>query len=142
MNTVVQWVHLLSAVLTIGGVVFLRFVVLPSAESLEEDTRNTLMGRVLRRFRPLLWTGIGLLLLTGLYNVWLVAVWGGFTVQKYLFVLLVKVGLVLLMFAVAFMLTVPGEAFSRLKARRKSWLTVNVVLGLLVILLSAFLRRM
>lgn len=139
MLTVMQWLHLTSAMVAVGGVTFLRFVLLPSAEGLGEEERKALMGRVLGRFRPILYVCIGLLLLTGLHNVSMVA---GTVTSPYLKALLAKIGLALVIFAVAFALTIPGAIFSRMQARRKAWLTVNFILALAVVFLSAYLRRM
>lgn len=139
MRTVMQWAHLMSAIVAVGGVAFLRFILLPAAEGLDEGARKALMGRVLGRFRPILWSCIGVLLLTGLHNA---AVAVGTAPSPYLKALLMKVALALVIFGVAFALTIPGAIFSKMQARRKAWLTVNAVLALIVIFLSAYLRRM
>lgn len=138
-RTVMQWAHLVSAVVAVGGTAFLRFVLLPAAAGLDEGARKALMGRVLGRFRPVLWSCIGVLLLTGLHNMAMVA---GTASSPYLSALTVKIALAFILFAVAFALTIPGAMFAGMQARRKTWLTVNVVLALMVVFLSAYLRRM
>jgi hypothetical protein len=40
------------------------------------------------------------------------------------------------------MLTLPIPAFSNFQKNRPRWLTVNVILGTIIIFLSAYLRRM
>ncbi|MDA0748967.1 MAG: CopD family protein [bacterium] len=142
MNVVFQWVHLFAAALAVGGVVFLRFVLLPSVQDLQEAERKAFMDRVLKRFKVVLHASIGLLLLSGMYNMLVVAMHGGLTVAAYLHVLLTKVFLVLILFTIAILLTVPGEAFAGMKANRKKWLAINTVLGAVVLFLSAYLRRM
>ena len=143
MHIAMQWLHLLSAILAVGGTVFLRFVLLPAAQSLDEVQRQMLTAAVLRRFRPVLWGSIIVLFLTGLYNVGTVAIRGGLaSAPDYLHILVTKIFLAFVIFGFAFLLTVPGEIFSGMKTRRKQWLAVNAVLGVIVVLLSAYLRRM
>lgn len=140
MNPAIQWVHLLAAVVAVGGVVFVRAVLLPASESEPGDA--SLVQRAVGRFRPVLWTCIALLLVSGLYNVFLVAVRGGLTVTGYTHILMTKIVLALVMFGIAFGLTLPGDPATGLRARRKLWLSVNVALGLVILFLSAYLRRM
>jgi uncharacterized membrane protein len=139
MRTVMQWAHLVSAIVAVGGTAFLRFVLLPAATGLDEEARKALMGRVLGRFRPVLWSCIGVLLLTGLHHA---ATAFGTASPLYLNVLLVKIALALVIFGVAFALTIPGGMFAGMQARRRAWLTVNAALALVVVFLSAYLRRM
>jgi hypothetical protein len=100
-----QWAHLVSAIVAVGGTAFLRFVLLPAAAGLDDAAFGTAS--------PL-----------------------------YLNILLVKIALALVVFGVAFALTIPGGMFAGMQARRKAWLTVNVALALVVVFLSAYLRRM
>ena len=140
MGVVAQWIHVLSAALAVGGVVFVRLALLPAAREADSDEGQTLAMRSLARFRPILWSCIGLLLVTGLYNSFQVAVRGGLTVPAYTHVLMTKIVLALGMFA--FALTAPGELFAGIKIRRNLWLTVNIILASVVLFLSAFLGRL
>jgi len=141
-SVVMQWLHVLGAVLAVGGVAFARLVLIPSAEGLDEEAREALMEGIHKRFRQVVALSIGLLLITGLYNVGIAAVAGSFSVSGYLYPMIFKLVLALVVFKIAFMLIVPGPAFSGVKAKRKTWLMVNLVLGAVVILLGAYLRRM
>ena len=99
------------------------------------------MGAVVDRFRQLLWASIGLLLVTGLYNVGIAAISGLLASKPYLYALMAKMVLALVVFKIGFMLTVPGDAFASVKANRRRWMTINFVLGMIVILIAAYLRR-
>lgn len=140
--TLVQWIHLLSAVAAVGGVLFLRFVLMPAAAGVPDSERQALMERVVGRFRPILWTALGLLVVTGLHNAGVVAVRGGFTIPNYVYLLMAKMALAFVLIAIAMMLTTPGSAFAGLKSRRPGLLLFNSVLALVIILLSAALRRL
>ncbi|MGE3910792.1 MAG: DUF4149 domain-containing protein [Chloroflexota bacterium] len=61
--------HILSAVIWIGGMFFLALVVVPVARGLPPPERVALFGAVGRRFRAVGWICIAVLLVTGLINV-------------------------------------------------------------------------
>lgn len=66
----ILWIHLLAAVAWIGGLLFQLLVVTPAltrATSIRERERVGLSLEA--RFRSVLWPAVGLVLLTGLYNV-------------------------------------------------------------------------
>lgn len=142
MSVLVQWLHVVAALLAVGGVACIRLVVIPSAEALDGPARETFMEGVHTRFRQVVGLSMALLLLSGLYNVGVVAAAGQLTGPEYLYPLIAKIVLALVMFKIAFMLIIPGPAFSGVKAKRKMWLMVNLVLGLVVVLIAAYLRRL
>ncbi len=141
LTVLAQWLHVMAAVIAVGGVAFVRFVLLPVVEGMPEERRAEIMGAIVDRFRQILWISIGLLLITGLYQVGMAAVNGSLSAKPYLYGLIVKIVLALVVFKIGFMLTVPGDAFARVKANRKRWMTVSMVLGTVVILIAAYLRR-
>jgi uncharacterized membrane protein len=132
----------MAALVAVGGVIFLRFILLPSVRELSEADRKALMERTVGRFRLPLWTAFGLLILTGLYNAGQVAVRGGFSIPLYVEILMVKMLLAFVLFGIAVILTFPGPVFLALKARRQGLLMFNVGLATFIVLLSAALRRM
>lgn len=62
------FLHILSAVIWIGGMLFLALVVVPVTRGLPPAERATLFGAVGRRFRAVGWVCIGVLLVTGTIN--------------------------------------------------------------------------
>lgn len=136
--TIFQWIHVGAAVIGVGGMGFLLIILLPSVRILNPDQRDLLIGTVLRKFRLATWSVIVLLLVSGLYNVrqvWEVP-WG--TYWKFL---TIKIVLALLVFAISLCLTLPLELLERFRARRKGWLSIAFTLAMIVILISAYLRR-
>jgi uncharacterized membrane protein len=59
------FVHILSAVIWVGGMLFLALVAVPAARSLPPSERGALLTAIGRRFRLVGWTCIALLLVTG-----------------------------------------------------------------------------
>ena len=113
-------------------------VLFPSAGLLEQEQRDRLLKAVLGRFRWVSWSVIVLLLVSGLYNVklvWLVP-WG-----PYWTFLTIKIVLALVVFGIILCLTIPLKIFDRFRERRTQWLYAAFGLAMVVILISAYLRR-
>lgn len=62
------FLHILSAVIWIGGMFFLALVVVPATRGLPPAERATLFGTVGRRFRTVGWVCIVILIATGMVN--------------------------------------------------------------------------
>jgi uncharacterized membrane protein len=139
LSTIVQWIHLAAAVLGIGGIAFLHIILIPSARALNPDQREILVKSVMGKFRWVSWSAILLLLVSGLYNVrqfyWEVP-WG--SAWR---LLTVKIVLALLVFMIALALSLPLKFLDWFRARRQMWLAIALSLGMIVILISAYLRR-
>jgi len=69
-------VHILAAIIWIGGMFFAHMVLRPSALDLEPPDRLPLWGRVLERFFAWVWCAIAALLLSGYHMIF--AYHGGF----------------------------------------------------------------
>jgi uncharacterized membrane protein len=138
MTALVQWVHLVAAVVGVGGLAFVLVILLPSVEVFGDEQRNQLLKVVMGRFRWVSWAAILLLLGSGLYNIRLrawEAPWGPY--WKWL---TLKIFLALCVFAISLLLTLPIPAFNRFRARRQMWLSIALGAALVVILISAYLR--
>lgn len=59
------WLHLLAVVVWLGGLLFQSHVLFPQ---LRKSGGGPLAAAVIRRFRPVAWSALVLLVLTGLYN--------------------------------------------------------------------------
>ncbi|HEX4113866.1 MAG TPA: CopD family protein [Stellaceae bacterium] len=80
-------IHILAAVIWVGGMVFAHFMLRPAALALEPPLRLPLFRRVFERFFPVVWVIVTLLLATGFAMVFVG--FGGFaTVPSYVNVML------------------------------------------------------
>jgi len=61
----VLWLHVVSAVVWVGGLAYQSHVLLPLARRGEVAT----FAEAARRARPVAWTAIGVVVLTGFYNI-------------------------------------------------------------------------
>ena len=62
------FLHILSAIIWIGGMLFLALVVVPATRGLPPAERASVFGAVGRRFRAVGWGCIGVLIVTGVVN--------------------------------------------------------------------------
>jgi len=62
------FIHILSAIVWIGGMLFLALVVVPTTRGMPPPERAVLFGAVGRRFRTVGWICVGLLIVTGIVN--------------------------------------------------------------------------
>jgi putative copper resistance protein D len=72
--TALRIVHLLAAMVWVGGTIALVFVGVPAIRRLEGEARATAMRALGRRWRPLGWSAMGVAILSGL---WLTHLHGG-----------------------------------------------------------------
>jgi putative copper export protein len=144
-NLAMRWLHVAAAVAGVGGALLMRLVLLPTLE--RTPSGDEALRAIRPRFKRLMHTAIGLLLVTGTYNYIAVAIprVRAFTGQDpnpmtpYHPVMGAKILLSLALFAIGLWLLAPTPpALPRLK----TWLTVNVALGLTILLLAAYLRRL
>ena len=133
----------------IGGFFFFRVVLLPVARRSADSA--ALISSALRRFSGVVWTALLTILISGLYN--FITFFRAARAEAvsdpvvsdyslYIFVLGIKLFIVFLIFTLAIVLTFPYPVFDVYQKRPAPWLNLTVILGLIVIFLSAYLRRL
>jgi uncharacterized membrane protein len=156
------YAHILAAIVWIGGMLFLALAVVPVTRRLPAPERGALVGALGRRFRPVAWACIALLLATGVANAgfrgvtWDAVASGRLAESMFGRTLLAKLALVLLLVvlsavhdfwlgpASARALETAGseDPTQRSLRRRASWLgRTSAVLALIVVALAVMLVR-
>ena len=133
-----QWLHLAAAVTGVGGFIYARLVVAPSLAQLPQETRSKFLSELVARVRPISFAVIVILVGTGLYN-YLSRL--GTRPASYHMILGVKMLLALHVFTVAILLAVPPGVNPGRDARRPRLMLGAAISGLIILLLSAYLRR-
>jgi uncharacterized membrane protein len=134
-----RWLHVLSAITLLGGAIFSRFVLLPSAAELPEAEHDQLRAGVVKRWKRFVHLGIALLLITGFYN-FARAMPGHKGQPLYHSLLGTKI---LLAFAVFFLASVlVGRSSLAESARKnaKTWLVWIVLLGTLTVIIGGYAK--
>ena len=136
-DVVMQWLHLLGAATGIGTAIYGRWVAAPALEVLAPEARAKVVSALAARLRPLGFGAIGALLLSGLWN--LATHFSGKPPQYHM-VFGMKLLLALHVFAMLVIAGLPAGDPAR-DARRPRQMASAAVSGILILLLSAYLRR-
>jgi hypothetical protein len=126
-----RWLHFASMATLVGGIIYGRLVMTASITTLSPDARDALDGHAAGGYRPLVLASVIGLIVSGTYNL---LTNPGHT-PKYHMLLGMKLMLALHVFAVAFLITQPKNP------RRARMMTGTLISGLLVLAISAYLRR-
>lgn len=59
------WIHLLGAVIWVGGIIFILYIAIPSSKQALGPEAGKLMGEISRKFTPLANCSILLIVITG-----------------------------------------------------------------------------
>jgi len=141
-----RWIHILSAITLMGGAVFQRFVLLPAAAALPDDTQQKLRAELRGRWSKLVMMTAGLLVVSGLVNFVLLVVncnldkteWPG---RLYHMMFGLKFLLALVVLYIASLLAGRSALAERARENARTWLTLNLVLATLVVCLGGVLRQ-
>ncbi|HEY2019091.1 MAG TPA: hypothetical protein VGH38_36545 [Bryobacteraceae bacterium] len=128
---IMRWLHFSSMATLIGGILYGRLVMTPAIGSLAPEAGEALAGKVAAAYRPMVLAAVCGLIVSGLYNVFTNP---GHSVT-YHALLGVKLMLALHVFAVAFLITQPHNP------RRARMMTGTIISGLIILVISAYLRR-
>lgn len=144
-HMLMRWLHIASSAVAVGGFLVLRFAVEPALVGAEfgDRARQAMQPLV----KKLMHSALGIALLTGFYN-YLIPTMPAVRAAReagtpgfsaYHPVIGVKILLGIGLFVIAIMLLKPA---SPAPERQRSLLTTGVVLGLVVTLIGAYLRRL
>ena len=146
MNVINKWIHLSSAGVMVGGLLYLRFLLMPTLAGLPEEQRATIWQAAYRK--TLRWTVFALaaLLLTGGHNIMsAMKTFGAMTpeqVSSYWGVFWIKIVLFLTAFILVHLLLIGIPPFRRIQQAYRWWLAVLVVVSLLIVFFSGYLTLM
>ncbi len=142
LHIVSVWVHILSAMVWVGGMAFLTLVLVPALRKIDNPTlRSEFLKLVARRFRLVAWVSIFLLIGTGITNLMLGEGWPNFQTAYGRLLMIKLIGIGLMGLLTAFHeVTIPiglrvSEGVTRWVPR------AALVLGLFVILFAVALTR-
>jgi uncharacterized membrane protein len=79
--TVMQWIHIVSTTLIVGGTLFFEFVVPIAIEDLKEEQQFAVFGKARWVFKRVVWVSAVLLLLSGAVSI--SRLWGSYHEEAY-----------------------------------------------------------
>jgi len=150
------WLHILAAVIWIGGMLFLSLIAVSVLRRIEAPlVRRDLFRAMAQRFRGLVWICIAILILTGIVNV---LYYGNTTAgSPYMTVLHIKLGLVVFLVVMGLLHDfvigpraaralsrdgLPPTGTDLLMVELAPWIgRFNLLLGIVILMLAAALTR-
>jgi putative copper export protein len=128
-----KWLHLLSMIGVLGGIMFGLLVLVPALKDAGEEVSRPLWKRFGISL-AILWVVV---LATGIYNMILV---NKTVTVEYSKLLGMKMGLAMLMFILSMLFAHPMPAMQKLVKNRGPWLLVLLLCGVVVVGISAHLN--
>ena len=134
------WVHLISAFIWIGGVIFSSLVLLPAAQKhLGKDARGEFLRKVHARFQKISGVFVALLLVTGGINIHLARQSRGAFNSLYFNALMLKIFFFSIL--LTFYLLHLKELGNKKPLEHFPYQEATLVLGVLIILMAAVLKH-
>lgn len=137
-----RWLHVVAAVIALGGAIFMRQVLMPAAQQLPDEPHRQLRDDVRRRFGRLFLAALVTLMLTGLYNYVMIEVPRHRGQGAYHGLIGGKILLALAVFFLGSALTGRAAAFEGIRRNARAWLGVNILLALAIVLLAGIARAL
>lgn len=142
---VLRWLHILAGITLMGGALFQRLALMPAASTLADDAHNQLREAVRGRWARIVMSMSGMLLVSGLSSYVMTTINYQFDKSELpgrlyhmLFGIKFLLGLVVLYLAAT--LSGRSAAAQRMRANAAKWLTLNLILATLVVMIGGFMR--
>lgn len=140
--TLTRILHVGTAIVLVGGIFFVRFLLMPAATRvLSEADHTKLRAAVMEGWKKYVHAGIGLFLLSGGINYYRVIAERSHKGDPLYHALLgTKMLLALVIFFIASALVGRSAKFESLRQHGRKWLGVNLALALIIVAISGFLK--
>ena len=138
-----RWIHVGTAIVLVGGLVFLRFVLGPAAAQLPEEAHAKLKGLVLAKWKKFIHGGIALFLVSGFYNYLVVQSRfqkGEWDYKLYHALMGTKILLAFVVFFLSSVMIGRSKTFAGMRSNPKLWQSVIIILAALIIGISGFAK--
>ncbi|NCA11520.1 hypothetical protein EBR56_06890 [bacterium] len=151
-SLLLRWAHVLAAIAALGGLAFARFGLVPALAEFDAATQERIHAAIRRRWLPWVIGAITVLVASGFANFLIFngrvkaapefwgATWMRDTSYHALFGAKFLIAMVMFYFASA--LVGRGAGTQWVRNDRARWLSVTLVLGLAVVLISGWLRQL
>jgi uncharacterized membrane protein len=133
-----RWLHIIPAIILVGGTLFMRFSLVPATEELNASAE--LRESIRKRWARLVMISVLFLLVSGLYNTMLKV--RGFETgdTAYNALLLVKVILALAIFFLASVMSGRSKMAQKFRLKEKHWLNVLCLMMLVVVAIAGYMK--
>ena len=132
-----RWLHVIPAMILVGGTLFLRFSLVPAAN--EVGGQDDLREAARRRWAKLVMISVLFMLVTGFYNAYLKAI--GYQLGGvYLTLLTVKILLAFFVFYLAAVLTGRSNTAKKFRQKEIFWLNVLCAAMIAIVAMAGWMK--
>jgi uncharacterized membrane protein len=132
-----RWAHIASVAVLTGGMLYARMIAMPALAKAPAAERGPVLEWLTARYRPLVYSAIAGVVVSGLYNF---LTHRGHTSHYHMW-FGIKMLLALHVFAASLLAVRLGPATPEEESKRARRMTGVVVSAMIIILISAYLRR-
>jgi hypothetical protein len=139
---ILRYMHILGAIMLMGGTIFMRFGLAPVVAGLDASTKASVHEQVRSRWSKFVMLASGLLLVSGLANLGLASQYEFKPVfgLNYNMVVGIKFLLALPIFLFASFLAGRSATAKKFQANAVTWMNVNLALALVMVLIGGALK--
>lgn len=149
LNLGLRFLHFFAAFTAVGGLIFIRFALLPSMNELGTAEREDIHSKVRPRWAKLVGISIGFLLISGLANYILFVrtfktldvAWTDVYASTYHMLFGIKFALALVMFFFASALSGKAAGLQKIRDNARFWINVNLLLAIVLVVVSGVMRQ-
>lgn len=133
--------HIFAAITAVGGIFFMRLALLPAVSELPQEARGQLHTALRARWSKIVMACILFLLVSGITNFVLIVKNKEIELASYYHALFgIKFLLAMAIFFISSLLSGRTAAADRFRQNVRFWLTVNMLLAIALVAISAVLR--
>ena len=140
LGLVSRWLHILSAIILVGGTLFMRLVTVPSFNAADEKLDEARLA-MRSRWSRLVGITSGLLIVSGIYNLVVIMRADSAPEPTYHMMLTVKLLLALGIFFLAAILAGRTELAKRFQQQEVLWLNVIALLAILLVCIAGAMKN-
>ncbi len=134
-----RWLHVIPAIVLVGGTLFMRLALAPVASAAADTESAELRESIRRKWAKWVMISVGLLLISGLYNV-VVKAKGFHLTPVYNGLLLLKILLALAAFYLSAVLSGRSEKAVRFRQSETKWLNILCGIMLAIVLIAGYMK--
>ena len=142
LKLIMRWVHIVAAVVLVGGTFFQWYALLPAAATLEDDARQKFRAALLAKWKIIVPIGILMFLASGFYNYLAVTRFAHQGDKLYNMLFGIKFLLAMGVFALASIMTGRSKLAQKMQANPGKGLGILLTLSLAVVLIGGFMKVM
>lgn len=135
-----RWLHIIAAIILVGGTLFMRLALAPVASASADADTAELRESIRRKWAKWVMISTAFLLISGLYNAYLKAMGFQMSGTSYNGLLLVKIVLALAAFYLSAVLSGRSKKAIQFRESETKWLNILCGLMLAIVVIAGYMK--